>query len=92
MRVFPSLAKRPLLLTGESYAGTYIASTIFITTNQRDSVVDFVSLQPYITKALFSTEDPPVKLHKVAIGNGAMGAVDEAEELPIVGPRIFLHV
>ena len=26
VRVFPSLANRPFLLTGESYAGTYIVS------------------------------------------------------------------
>ncbi|KAI5119135.1 hypothetical protein M0805_005741 [Coniferiporia weirii] len=61
VKVFPSLATRPLLLTGESYAGTYI---------------------PYITKAIFSTPNPPVKLSKIAIGNGAMGAEPEYEELP----------
>ena len=26
VKVFPSLAKRPLYLTGESYSGTYIVS------------------------------------------------------------------
>ncbi|PAV20228.1 alpha beta-hydrolase [Pyrrhoderma noxium] len=63
VRVFPSLANRPLLLTGESYAGTYI---------------------PYITKAIFSSPNPPVKLSKIAIGNGAMGAEPEYEELPML--------
>jgi carboxypeptidase C (cathepsin A) len=29
VKVFPSLAKRPLHLTGESYAGTYIVCVIF---------------------------------------------------------------
>ncbi|KLO07454.1 alpha/beta-hydrolase [Schizopora paradoxa] len=53
VKIFPSLATRPLFLTGESYAGTYI---------------------PYITKALFSSPSPPVKLAKIAIGNGAMSA------------------
>lgn len=47
----------------------------------------FIFLQPYITKAIFSTEDPPVNLHKIAIGNGAMGAEPEYEELPTVGTR-----
>ncbi|EJD07265.1 alpha/beta-hydrolase [Fomitiporia mediterranea MF3/22] len=63
VKVFPSLATRPLLLTGESYAGTYI---------------------PYITKTIFSTPNPPVKLSKIAIGNGAMGAEPEYEELPML--------
>ncbi|KLO06645.1 alpha/beta-hydrolase [Schizopora paradoxa] len=61
VKVFPSLAKRPLLLTGESYAGTYI---------------------PYITKALFSMNDPPVKLAKIAIGDGTVVNVDESEQMP----------
>jgi carboxypeptidase C (cathepsin A) len=34
VKVFPSLAKRPLHLTGESYAGTYIVSVgMYLTTN-----------------------------------------------------------
>ncbi|KLO10086.1 alpha/beta-hydrolase [Schizopora paradoxa] len=61
VKIFPSLAKRPLLLTGESYAGTYI---------------------PYITKALFSMSNPPVKLAKIAIGDGTLVNVDESEEMP----------
>ncbi len=28
VKIFPSLASRPLLLTGESYAGTYIVSSL----------------------------------------------------------------
>ena len=28
VKVFPNLATRPLHLTGESYAGTYIVSTV----------------------------------------------------------------
>ncbi|KAI5120253.1 hypothetical protein M0805_004589 [Coniferiporia weirii] len=60
VKVFPSLAKRPLLLTGESYAGTYI---------------------PYIMKAIFSTEEPPVNVSKVAMGNAAIGTITESEEM-----------
>ncbi|KAK7039320.1 carboxypeptidase [Favolaschia claudopus] len=52
VNIFPSLATRPLYLTGESYAGVYI---------------------PYITKAIFSTPHTPVKLKKIAIGDGAIG-------------------
>ncbi|KAH8116530.1 alpha/beta-hydrolase [Phellopilus nigrolimitatus] len=61
VKVFPSLAHRPLLLTGESYAGTYI---------------------PYITKALFSAQNPPVKLSKIAMGNAAITSLDVSEEVP----------
>ncbi|KAI0366274.1 alpha/beta-hydrolase [Pilatotrama ljubarskyi] len=51
--VFPSLATRPLYLTGESYAGTFI---------------------PYIAKHIFQTENPPVKLRKLTIGDGWLGS------------------
>ncbi|KAK7691074.1 hypothetical protein QCA50_006177 [Cerrena zonata] len=61
VKVFPSLATRPLYLTGESYAGTYI---------------------PYITKHIFSTPKPPVKLRKIAIGDGSLGSLATVEELP----------
>ncbi|PAV20210.1 alpha beta-hydrolase [Pyrrhoderma noxium] len=64
VKVFPSLAKRPLLLTGESYAGTYL---------------------PYISKAIFETENPPVNLTKVAIGNGAIGTEAETQEMNVMG-------
>ncbi|KAJ7263016.1 alpha/beta-hydrolase [Mycena rebaudengoi] len=61
VKIFPSLAKRPLHLTGESYAGTYI---------------------PYITKAIFSTPNPPVNLKKIAIGDGTMGSGATFNNLP----------
>ncbi|KAE9402737.1 alpha/beta-hydrolase [Gymnopus androsaceus JB14] len=63
VKVFPSLAKRPFYLTGESYAGTFI---------------------PYITKAIFSTPDPPVNLRKISIGDGTIGGFALYEELSTV--------
>lgn len=63
VKVFPSLKTRPLHLTGESYAGTYI---------------------PYIAKAYFSMEDPPVNLSRIAIGDGAIGSGFEFEMLPVL--------
>ncbi|KAI8982714.1 alpha/beta-hydrolase [Trametes punicea] len=63
VQVFPSLATRPLFLTGESYAGTYI---------------------PYITKHLFQTQNPPVKLRKIAIGDGSLGSEATVEHLPVI--------
>ncbi|KAJ6537847.1 alpha/beta-hydrolase [Mycena capillaripes] len=63
VKVFPSLATRPLFLTGESYAGTYI---------------------PYITKHIFQTTNPPVKLRKIAIGDGSLGSQATVEHLPIL--------
>ncbi|TDL15660.1 alpha/beta-hydrolase [Rickenella mellea] len=63
VKVFPSLAIRPLYLTGESYAGTYI---------------------PYITKTYFSTSNPPVKLAKIAIGDGAIASGNVLQDLPVL--------
>ncbi|KIM53415.1 hypothetical protein SCLCIDRAFT_31895 [Scleroderma citrinum Foug A] len=63
VKVFPQLAKRPLYLTGESYAGMYI---------------------PYITKAYFEMENPPVKLGKIAIGDGTIGSGETSNLLPVV--------
>ncbi|KIM79111.1 hypothetical protein PILCRDRAFT_823685 [Piloderma croceum F 1598] len=63
VQVFPSLATRPLYLTGESYAGQFI---------------------PYITKAIFSSPEPPVKLRKIAMGNAASGSFAAYEEVSAV--------
>ncbi|KAG1831383.1 Alpha/Beta hydrolase protein [Suillus variegatus] len=65
VKVFPGLAKRPLHLTGESYAGMYIAS-------------------PYITKAYFEMENPPVTLAKIAIGDGSIASGETFELLPVL--------
>ena len=40
------------------------------------------SLKPYITKAYFGMARPPVKLVKIAIGDGAIGSAIEFELLP----------
>ncbi|TFK46525.1 alpha/beta-hydrolase [Heliocybe sulcata] len=63
VKVFPSLATRPLYITGESYAGMYIS---------------------YITKTYFGMENPPVKLAKIAIGDGTLGNSEVFELLPTV--------
>ncbi|TFK31891.1 alpha/beta-hydrolase [Crucibulum laeve] len=61
VKVFPSLATRPLHLTGESYAGTYI---------------------PYILKTYFEMNKPPVKIAKIAIGDGTVGSMDISVTTP----------
>lgn len=61
VKVFPSLATRPLHLTGESYAGYYI---------------------PYIMKAYFGMKNPPVKITKIAIGDGSITSGQVFELLP----------
>ncbi|KAJ7058539.1 alpha/beta-hydrolase [Mycena amicta] len=63
VKIFPSLAKRPLYLSGESYAGTYI---------------------PYIAKTIFSTPNPPVKLAKIAVGDGTLGDEATFQHVPTV--------
>ncbi|KAF8659838.1 hypothetical protein AX16_001723 [Volvariella volvacea WC 439] len=61
VKVFPSLATRPLYLTGESYAGMYI---------------------PYILKAYFNMEEPPVRIAKIVIGDGTITDGPVFELLP----------
>uniref|UniRef100_A0A0W0G8I5 Carboxypeptidase n=1 Tax=Moniliophthora roreri TaxID=221103 RepID=A0A0W0G8I5_MONRR len=67
VKVFPNLAGRPLYLSGESYAGTYI---------------------PYIMKAYFGMANAPVKIAKIAIGDGSLTSEQVFELLPAV--RILL--
>jgi hypothetical protein len=45
--------------------------------------------QPYIAKTYFNTPNPPVKLAKIAIGNGAMDTYAEYEQATVV--RALLH-
>ncbi|KAF8202232.1 Alpha/Beta hydrolase protein [Pholiota molesta] len=61
VKVFPSLATRPLHITGESYAGQYI---------------------PYILKAYFDMPNPPVKVAKIAMGDGTYSSEQIFELLP----------
>ncbi|KAH0834746.1 Alpha/Beta hydrolase protein [Lanmaoa asiatica] len=63
VKVFPGLATRPLYITGESYAGTWI---------------------PYITKAYFEMDNPPVNLAGIAIGNGVLTNMQTFMELPVI--------
>ncbi|KAG9311823.1 Alpha/Beta hydrolase protein [Chiua virens] len=63
IKVFPNLAKRPLYITGESYAGVFI---------------------PYIAKAYFEMDKPPVKLAGIGIGDGTIGSITASIELPVV--------
>lgn len=80
VKIFPSLKTRPLYLTGESYAGTYIVST----EHMLKGILVQAVLQPYITKAYFGMKNPPVNLAKIAIGDGSLNTVTELEQLPTV--------
>lgn len=80
VKVFPSLKTRPLYLTGESYAGTYIVSI----SEEGETLVELIFSQPYITKTYFGLKNPPVKLAKIAIGDGTIGSGWEFEILPTV--------
>jgi carboxypeptidase D len=49
--------------------------------------------QPYITKTIFSTANPPVTLRKIAVGDGALGSNAVFEQLPTVTiPVLFTSV
>ena len=41
-------------------------------------------MQPYITKHIFQTRNPPVNLRKIAIGDGSLGSQAAVEHLPVV--------
>jgi hypothetical protein len=48
------------------------------------SLINLASSQPYITKAYFSLQNPPTKLVKIAIGDGAIGDYTEYTYAPVV--------
>lgn len=54
--------------------------------------VHALSTQPYITKAYFGLRDPPVKLVKIAIGDGLFGNSWEVEDAPVVFPATICVV
>lgn len=81
VKVFPSLGKRPLHLTGESYAGTYIVRTYLHLLTYCHGTNRF---QPYITKTYFGMANPPVHLAKIAIGDGTPGTFTVFNQLPAV--------
>lgn len=81
VKVFPSLKTRPLHLTGESYAGTYIVCEMLLGGVTQGLIRNS---KPYITKAYFGMEDPPVNLSRIAIGDGTLGSGFEFELLPTV--------
>jgi carboxypeptidase D len=96
VKIFPSLAKRPLYLMGESYAGMQehtLSENVSNSLSRRDLHCAKISLflphnshahQPYITKTIFSSPSPPVTLKKIAIGDGTLGSTAAFEELPTV--------
>lgn len=43
-----------------------------------------VSFQPYITKAYFEMDKPPINLTRIAIGDGTLGSVQTSIESPVV--------
>jgi hypothetical protein len=48
------------------------------------SLINLASSQPYITKAYFSLQNPPTKLVKIAIGDGAIDDYTEYTYAPVV--------
>ena len=82
VKVFPSLRTRPLYLTGESYAGTYIVS--ILPASRYTVHPTKIHQKPYIMKTYFGLADPPVNIVKFAIGDGTIGSQVVYNELPTV--------
>ena len=87
VKVFPALKTRPLHLTGESYCGTYIVRCQCLSVVRPTTKV---LVQPYITKTYFGMKEPPVKLERIAIGDGAIGSFQEFALLPMVSALLLL--
>ncbi len=81
VKVFPGLATRPLHLTGESYAGTYI-----VRPSVTSGAIPPNIIQPYILKEYFSLANPPVTIAAIAIGDGSIATEQVFELLPAVSP------
>lgn len=43
-----------------------------------------IIIQPYVTKAIFSTPNPPVKLRKIAIGDGTLGSSSVFQDVDVI--------
>lgn len=86
VKVFPSLKTRPLYVTGESYAGTYIVRPLV----PYSPLHADLSIQPYIMKTYFGLTDPPVNIAKFAIGDGTVGSFEVFELLPTVSKAAYL--
>lgn len=81
VKVFPSLATRPLYLTGESYAGQYIVHSFYVFSCVS---THWHICKPYILKAYFDMSKPPVSIAKIAIGDGTYSSEPIFELLPAV--------
>lgn len=65
VKVFPSLASRPLHLTGESYAGTYIASSHLWINECGLSISLIIAIYH---ESLFQHDEPPSENCKGCLG------------------------
>lgn len=69
---------------GRKLCGTLDCEPYSIQPSSFLTVWRFVIGQPYATKAIFQTPNPPVKLSKIAIGDGVAGSFPMTQDVPVV--------
>jgi carboxypeptidase D len=85
VKVFPSLATRPLHITGGMCPWRPIPYRIFTSILLESYAGTYI---PYIVKAILSASNPPVKLVKFAIGDGTIGDDLVFENAPVVSDAL----
>ncbi|KAF7361130.1 Carboxypeptidase [Mycena sanguinolenta] len=83
VKIFPSLAHRPLYLAGGILRGHICTSFTLALDDLTPTLLEILTrLYPYITKTIFSTPNPPVRLRKIIVGDGTLSDAATVQQVP----------